>query len=44
MTKIAVSNLAWRKSEDKKVFNIMRDLNVLNMEISPFRDASAPLT
>lgn len=40
MTKIAVSNLAWRKSEDEKVFNIMRDLNVLNMEISPFRDDS----
>ncbi|MEK6848274.1 MAG: hypothetical protein AABX65_01440, partial [Nanoarchaeota archaeon] len=40
MTKIAVSNLAWRKSEDEKVFNIMCDLNVLNMEISPFRDAS----
>lgn len=40
MTKIAISNLVWRKSEDEKVFNIMRDLNVLNMEISPFRDAS----
>ncbi|MDD2913116.1 MAG: sugar phosphate isomerase/epimerase [Candidatus Pacebacteria bacterium] len=40
MTKIAISNLAWRKSEDEKVFNIIRDLNVLNMEISPFRDAS----
>lgn len=40
MTKIAVSNLAWRQSEDEKIFNIMRDLNVLNMEISPFRDAS----
>lgn len=40
MTKIAVSNLAWRESEDEKIFNIMRDLNVLNMEISPFRDAS----
>jgi len=40
MTKIAISNLAWRKSEDEKIFNIMRDLNVLNMEISPFRDAS----
>lgn len=38
--KIAVSNLAWRESEDEKIFNIMRDLNVLNMEISPFRDAS----
>ena len=38
MTKIAVSNLAWRKSEDKKVFEIMRDLNVLNLEVSPFRD------
>ena len=30
MIKIAVSNLAWRKSEDEKVFEIMRDLNVLN--------------
>ncbi len=41
MTKIAVSNLAWRKSEDERVFDIMRILNVLNLEISPFRDASA---
>lgn len=40
MMKIAVSNLAWRESEDEKIFNIMRDLNVLNMEISPFRDAN----
>lgn len=40
MTKIAISNLAWRKSEDERVLNIMRDLNVLNMEISPFRDDS----
>jgi sugar phosphate isomerase/epimerase len=40
MIKIAVSNLAWRKSEDEKVFEIMRDLNVLNLEVSPFRDAS----
>lgn len=40
MTKIAVSNLAWRESEDEKVFDIMRNLNVLNLEISPFRDAS----
>ena len=38
MIKIAVSNLAWRKSEDEKVFEIMRDLNVLNLEVSPFRD------
>ncbi len=41
MTKIAVSNLAWRKSEDERVFDIMRDLNVFNLEISPFRDTSA---
>ncbi|MFH1030911.1 MAG: sugar phosphate isomerase/epimerase family protein [bacterium] len=40
MTKIAISNLAWRKSEDERVFDIMRNLNVLNLEISPFRDAS----
>lgn len=40
MTKIAVSNLAWRKSEDERVFDIMCNLNVLNLEISPFRDAS----
>ncbi len=40
MIKIAVSNLAWRKSEDEKVFEIMRDLNVLNLEVSPFRDGS----
>ncbi len=40
MTKIAVSNLAWRKSEDKRIFDIMCDLNTLNLEISPFRDVS----
>ena len=40
MIKIAVSNLAWRKSEDEKVFEIMRNLNVLNLEVSPFRDGS----
>jgi len=39
MINIAISNLAWRKSEDKKIFTTMRDLGVLNLEVSPFRDA-----
>jgi len=40
MARIAISNLAWRKSEDERVFAAMRDLSVSELEISPFRDAS----
>jgi len=39
MRRIAISNLAWRKSEDEQVFDVMRNLGVFNLEISPFRDA-----
>ena len=39
MAKIAISNLAWQKSEDEQVFDVMRDFGVSGLEISPFRDA-----
>jgi len=40
MTKIAISNLAWQKSEDERMFDIMRALGISNLEVSPFRDAA----
>lgn len=35
---IAISNLAWKKSMDEKVFRLMHDLGISCIEISPFRD------
>ncbi len=40
MAKIAISNLAWREPEDEQVFDIMRNLSISSLEISPFRDAA----
>jgi len=40
MPRIAISNLAWIKSEDEQIFNAMCDLGVRDLEISPFRDVS----
>ena len=40
MTDIAISNLAWKESEDQQIFKIMHDLGIYNLEVSPFRDAS----
>jgi len=38
MTNIAISNLAWSELEDQKIFEVMRNLEIFNLEISPFRD------
>lgn len=40
MARIAISNLAWTKSEDEQIFNAMRNLGVYDLEISPFRDVT----
>lgn len=38
MAKISISNLAWNKKDDKHIFRLMKQANVFNLEISPFRD------
>lgn len=42
MTNIAISNLAWHKSEDEKIFELMHNLNIRHLEISPFRASVDP--
>ena len=40
MANIAISNIAWRISEDKEIFKLMKNLNINNLEISPFRESA----
>lgn len=38
MATIAISNIAWQANEDERIFEVMADLDVRNLEISPFRE------
>ncbi|MDO8610903.1 MAG: sugar phosphate isomerase/epimerase [bacterium] len=40
MKNIAISNIAWLQSEDDKMFEIMANLKVSLLEISPFRESA----
>ncbi len=40
MSNIVISNLAWNESVDQQVFQLMNQLGVCNLEISPFRDSA----
>lgn len=40
MPNIAISNLAWNESADQQMFEAMINLEISNLEISPFRDAA----
>ena len=35
--KIAISNIAWMPSEDEKIYQMMQELDIHGLEISPFR-------
>jgi len=37
---IAISNLGWSEREDQKIFELMGNLGIYNLEISPFRDVA----
>lgn len=40
MTNIAISNLAWDERVDQQIFEVMRNIRIYSLEISPFRDAA----
>lgn len=42
--KLSVSNIAWRKEEDKKIAPVLRDLGVQLLEIAPTRNWEDPTT
>lgn len=37
MSKLAISDIAWNLSEEDKIFKLMKNLGVKNLEISPFK-------